>query len=38
MFPTARELFSDDQLNEMGQQMEALKSRLKKEFAAKQAA
>jgi len=38
MFPAARELFSEDQLVEMGEQMAELKSRLKKEFAARQAA
>lgn len=38
MFPAARELFSEDKLKEMGQQMDELKSRLKKELTAKQAA
>jgi hemerythrin-like domain-containing protein len=38
MFPKAREMFSEEQLNEMGQQMAELKLRLKKEFTAKQAA
>lgn len=38
MFPEARELFDDARLDEMGQQMAALKTRLKKELAAGKAA
>ncbi|MCW3147417.1 hemerythrin domain-containing protein [Stutzerimonas stutzeri] len=38
MFPEARELFDAAQLEDMGKQMEALRSRLKKDFSAKQAA
>lgn len=38
MFPKARELFSEEQLTQMGQQMVELKLRLKKEFTAKLAA
>lgn len=38
MFPQAREMFDAAQLEEMGKQMEALRSRMKKELAAKQAA
>lgn len=38
MFPQAREMFDAAQLEDMGKQMEALRSRMKKEFAAKQAA
>jgi len=38
MFATARELFDEARLEEMGQQMNELKNRLKKEFVANQAA
>lgn len=38
MFSEARELFDDARLDEMGQQMAALKTRLKKELAAGKAA
>ena len=38
MFPQARELFDKSKLEEMGQQMAELKTRLKKEFNARNAA
>lgn len=38
MFPTARELFGQSRLEEMGEQMAVLKERLKKELSANKAA